>query len=151
MTKHQKGTMGLGLDDLVLLLRTGLPDFKGLARCAEPDVYPDLFFDETPAVIAAAKSLCAECPMIDECLNYALTVDQYGVWGGTSAKERKQLRRNLDAPASVDVRQVENRRLLRSSQPGSVLARHFNVSERTIQRWRKELEKASGSESAEVA
>ncbi len=139
MTKHQKANMGLGLDELVMLLNTGLPDFTG-AVCAEPWVDPDVFFDETPAGVAEAKALCARCPVSDVCLSYAMSVSEQGTWGTYTEKERKQLRRNLNsATQMVDVAAVENRRLLCSSQSASSLARHFRVSERTIQRWRKEL------------
>ena len=139
MTKHQKATMGLGLDELVMLLNTGLPNMTG-AVCAESWVDPDMFFDETAAGVANAKALCARCPVSDVCLSYAMSVKEQGIWGGYTEKERKQLRRNLNsATQMVDAVAVENRRLLCSSQSAAALARHFNVSERTIQRWRKEL------------
>ncbi|WP_016881504.1 MULTISPECIES: WhiB family transcriptional regulator [unclassified Rhodococcus (in: high G+C Gram-positive bacteria)] len=39
----------------------------------------------------AAKTLCAQCPVIDACRNYALTAGEtYGVWGGTTEKERRR-------------------------------------------------------------
>ena len=44
---------------------------------------PELFFDETPARIALAKSLCASCPMKSACLEGALSRSEpCGVWGG---------------------------------------------------------------------
>ena len=44
---------------------------------------PELFFDETPARIALAKSLCASCPMKFPCLEGALSRSEpCGVWGG---------------------------------------------------------------------
>jgi WhiB family transcriptional regulator, redox-sensing transcriptional regulator len=34
------------------------------------------------------------CPVIDDCLEYALETNQRsGIWGGTSERERKSLRR----------------------------------------------------------
>jgi len=43
----------------------------------------DLFFDEAPARIALAKSLCASCPMQAACLAGALSRQEpCGVWGG---------------------------------------------------------------------
>ena len=161
MTKHQKATMGLGLDEFVLRLNTGMPNMAG-AECAKPGVNPELFFEETAAGIAAAKSICAGCPVADLCLSYAMNVSEFGTWGGYTEKERKQLRRDLNTSAQmVDATQVENRRLLCSSQSASSLARHFKVSERTIQRWRKEVcaadsqkteaDSAPGFEMSEVA
>ena len=41
---------------------------------------------------AAAKAICAACPVIQACLHWALTVGEpHGIWGGTSAAERHHL------------------------------------------------------------
>ncbi|WP_327071187.1 WhiB family transcriptional regulator [Kitasatospora sp. NBC_01250] len=38
---------------------------------------------------AAAKAVCAGCPVREACLDHALrTRETYGVWGGLSAEER---------------------------------------------------------------
>jgi WhiB family redox-sensing transcriptional regulator len=38
---------------------------------------------------AAAKAVCAACPVVRECLDHALEVrEPYGVWGGTTPEER---------------------------------------------------------------
>ena len=43
----------------------------------------ELFFDESPARIAQAKTLCATCPMKAACLEGALSRQEpCGVWGG---------------------------------------------------------------------
>ena len=71
-------------------------DWRVRAACAG---YPnELFFPvgESPdeAIITKAKGICAVCPVSDNCLSYALETNQRsGVWGGTSEKERKSLRR----------------------------------------------------------
>lgn len=57
---------------------------------------PDVFFPEDfPAgnirkeIGKVAKNLCRECPIIKECLLYAITNnEEYGVWGGLLPKER---------------------------------------------------------------
>lgn len=37
-----------------------------------------------------AKAICATCPVIWNCLSWALAVrEPYGVWGGTSAEDRE--------------------------------------------------------------
>jgi len=43
---------------------------------------------------AAAKRVCKLCPVIGDCLDYALTNDEYaGVWGGLSERERREEKR----------------------------------------------------------
>ena len=54
----------------------------------------DLFFPEKGETPKAAKQVCAACPVRAECLAEALAGDiRFGVWGGTSERERRQLRR----------------------------------------------------------
>jgi WhiB family redox-sensing transcriptional regulator len=39
-----------------------------------------------------AKAVCAQCPVIQNCLRWALAArEPYGVWGGLSADERESL------------------------------------------------------------
>jgi WhiB family redox-sensing transcriptional regulator len=41
---------------------------------------------------AAAKALCAVCPVRQACLNHALAVrEPYGVWGGLNINEREMI------------------------------------------------------------
>lgn len=43
---------------------------------------------------ARAKALCASCPVLDDCLAFAIETNQTdGIWGGTTAAERSKLRR----------------------------------------------------------
>ena len=74
-------------------------DLHGEPPCAN---YPDAFFHDDATSSAGprwnyqiAKKLCADCPIRLECLEYALAADEeYGVWGGLSPVERRQLKRN---------------------------------------------------------
>ena len=53
------------------------------ARCASEVVGNDVFFSEELQDIAAAKSICAECPVIAPCLEGAIERrEPWGVWGG---------------------------------------------------------------------
>ncbi|MGH2711425.1 MAG: WhiB family transcriptional regulator [Actinomycetota bacterium] len=67
------------------------------AKCR--DVDPELFFPigttgPAAAQIEAAKAVCVNCTVRDECLEWALTTGQdAGVWGGTSEEERRSIRR----------------------------------------------------------
>lgn len=58
---------------------------------------PEVSFFPLPddaAGIARAKALCASCPVVDDCLAYAVETNQPdGVWGGATPSERVKLRR----------------------------------------------------------
>lgn len=74
---------------------------SALCRQFYPDL--DLWFPEQhagPHAIKRAKELCGECPVRNQCLDYALTNDErFGVWGGLTEKERHDLRRKRRAAA----------------------------------------------------
>ena len=60
---------------------------------------PELFFPhqgETQAA-RAAKRVCGNCEVTNECLRYALAHDEQGVWGGTTESERRTILRKLRA------------------------------------------------------
>jgi WhiB family redox-sensing transcriptional regulator len=42
-----------------------------------------------------AKTICRTCPVINQCLEHALTYEHDGIWGGLGSDERKQLKRNM--------------------------------------------------------
>lgn len=65
-------------------------DWQADALCRQVD--PDLWFPELGERDAAAKRICADCPVTGECLDWALATDErFGVWGGLSAAERRGL------------------------------------------------------------
>lgn len=69
------------------------------ALCAWTD--PETFFPEKGRSPAPAKDICTACPVIDDCLDWALTnKEPYGVWGGLTAQERRRLHRNREDDAS---------------------------------------------------
>jgi WhiB family redox-sensing transcriptional regulator len=42
-----------------------------------------------------AKNVCYGCAVREECLSYALKIgERYGIWGGTSERQRKKIRRS---------------------------------------------------------
>lgn len=43
--------------------------------------------------IDAAKRVCKECPLIKDCLEYALKNHEIGIWGGTTEHERKLIKK----------------------------------------------------------
>ena len=61
------------------------------ALCAQVD--PEAFFPEKGGSTRDAKKICDSCEVRGECLKYALeNEEQFGVWGGLSAKERRKLK-----------------------------------------------------------
>lgn len=62
---------------------------------------PDAFFMEDEIKdpnrnrkILVAKNICAECPVKNLCLEYALEANEpYGIWGGLTLPERNRLKR----------------------------------------------------------
>ena len=68
------------------------PGFMDLGSCRGMD--PEVFFPDRGESLAPAKAICADCIVRDECLEYALdNRERFGVWGGTSERERRRLRR----------------------------------------------------------
>lgn len=73
-----------------------MTDWRDRARCRSED--PELFFPvgqgaEAAEQERAAMAVCRPCPVRLECLAWALTVHEAGVWGGTSEAERRRIRR----------------------------------------------------------
>ena len=73
-------------------------DWRARAACrGTPD--PDLFFPPVttgPAAarqVAAAKAICAHCPVQAQCRTWALGHEAYGIWGGLTEHQRAHLRR----------------------------------------------------------
>jgi WhiB family redox-sensing transcriptional regulator len=66
------------------------------ALCREP-AYADVsFFPGQGEATEPAKAVCARCTVAEECLAYVTTAGDgiagHGIWGGTSARERRQHR-----------------------------------------------------------
>ncbi|WP_328596787.1 WhiB family transcriptional regulator [Agromyces humi] len=61
------------------------------ALCAQTD--PEMFFPEKGGPTSDPKKVCKSCEVRSECLDYALDNDEdFGVWGGTSPRERRDIR-----------------------------------------------------------
>jgi WhiB family redox-sensing transcriptional regulator len=66
--------------------------WRDQARCRGVD--PDIFHPSDEDDGAEAKAICAECPVREACLEYALTArEKDGVWGGLTARERRRVLR----------------------------------------------------------
>jgi WhiB family redox-sensing transcriptional regulator len=74
------------------------------ALCAQAD--GDAWFPERGRTATLARRICAACPVRAQCLDYALSgADTWGgisngIWGGTTPRERAELRRQQKAAAA---------------------------------------------------
>ena len=60
------------------------------AICAQTD--PEAFFPDKGGSTKEAKRVCLSCSVRADCLEYALThVERFGIWGGTSERERRKI------------------------------------------------------------
>lgn len=58
----------------------------------------DMFFPDKGGSTKEAKRVCAVCPVIEECREFALAHDErFGVWGGLSERERRQVLKGMVA------------------------------------------------------
>lgn len=75
-----------------------LTDWKTDALCRDVED-PDIFFGGADGTygkvghnnLVHIRELCAECPVRRECLLAGLH-EYYGIWGGTTAEERRRMR-----------------------------------------------------------
>lgn len=61
---------------------------RGLCR----EIPPSTFFPSDGVGVDVARRICADCPVRQPCLEYALAnrID-HGVWGGCSERERRRI------------------------------------------------------------
>ena len=93
--KQRKSDVSILASSLAL----GSADYtwRDQAMCRDTD--PELFFPigttgQALLQIAKAKSVCCQCPVTVECLEFALETNQdTGIWGGNSEDERRHMRR----------------------------------------------------------
>lgn len=80
------------------------PATDGSQPCAHAD--PETFFPTSSGrghtvelASLPAIRLCRRCPFIRACLGYALSHDVLGVWGGTTERQREELRQRHNITA----------------------------------------------------
>ncbi len=75
--------------------------FDGACRTTDPETFFSPETERGPRRRRReerAKALCAQCPVVRQCLDHALTVrEPFGVWGGLNATEREHLLRDRAA------------------------------------------------------
>jgi WhiB family transcriptional regulator, redox-sensing transcriptional regulator len=64
------------------------------SRAACRGLDPRLFFPADDEDAGPATAICAECPVREPCLEFALgSREREGVWGGTTERERRRILR----------------------------------------------------------
>lgn len=93
------------------------PNFDGTQPCAS--IHPEVYFqvegegrgdkqgygDNKMEANIIKKVSCNHCSFINECLEWAIHNEEYGIWGGTTEMERRTLRRQ----SGIDLRTIQNR------------------------------------------
>jgi WhiB family transcriptional regulator, redox-sensing transcriptional regulator len=78
---------------------------RSACRLADPDLFFHPEGERGPSRTnreAAAKSICAACPVLRECRTHALRVrEPYGVWGGLSEDDREAVYAQSPVPAQA--------------------------------------------------
>nr|WP_231930622.1 WhiB family transcriptional regulator [Friedmanniella luteola] len=79
-----------------------MPDWRDSAACVREDL--NLFFPISTVgaaaaqQVAAAKAVCARCPVRQDCLEWSLDVGpEFGIFGGCTEVERRRLRNERSA------------------------------------------------------
>jgi hypothetical protein len=98
----------LGNNDQQWMSRPDLPCLSESDKPLDIRYHADQYFDpatdpgtqgkSAARAAAEARKLCAGCEVKNECLAFALdTGEEWGVWGGLTARDRKKLRKNSAA------------------------------------------------------
>lgn len=122
--------------------------WRTFAACREVDA--ELFFPvaesgrEYERQVLAAKSVCAGCTVVSQCLAEAIDLLPHGIAGGLTAEERRAGRRR-GRRIEVDVELPSSSRsenaaigvaLLAAGGSPTAVARRCRVTERTVYRWK---------------
>lgn len=99
----------------VCLLRITMPGpitpplggWHGQGLCIGED--PDIFFPSNGDPGTRAREVCSACPVRQDCLEYAMEADEFGIWGGLDQHERRNLKRRQRRRAR-DMGQTTGRR-----------------------------------------
>jgi WhiB family redox-sensing transcriptional regulator len=75
-------------------------DWMKKGKCRNSD--PAVFFPSDGAGVEFARRICVDCKVKQLCLEYALVNNiEHGVWGGTSERERRRIKKARRANSTV--------------------------------------------------
>jgi hypothetical protein len=93
----------------------------------------ELFFpDNGVNTCQTIKKMCAECPVVNACLTYALHVEVDGVWAGTGVNQRRLLRRDLGIKA-VRIQTQYTTAIMMSQTDAAISARNKRARQKAEQ------------------
>lgn len=88
-----------------------IPDAPWMERAKCRGMTSEIFFGKeytgrqrhrptlTSVDIRRAKAICAICPVLQECFEFAMVNnEEYGVWGGTTHRDRERIRQAQSQP-----------------------------------------------------
>lgn len=75
-----------------LIVPSTMPSTGWMKRAQCVGESPAVFFPSDGVGVLRAQKICATCPVIEDCLEYALANHiSHGVWGGASERQRRRL------------------------------------------------------------
>ena len=110
-------------------------DWRHSASCKgmDPDVF--LLRRDQGGRNAAAKAVCAGCPVSAECLEVGAN-ELSGIWGGLSARQRRQL-----GHSKTDF-QIIYREWIRRNEPSEATAAYdLGISSEAVRQYRQKLKR----------
>lgn len=107
--------------------------------CSQVD--PELWFPEKGRQAREAMAICGSCDVRRQCLEYALTHHETGIWGGTTERERMRMRNAKPGQPTLynahrEVRNATIHRLTEAGMTTAEVAEHAGCDERTVVRVR---------------
>ena len=86
------------------------PEGGNCYRTEDPGFFPSTEDPDHPAVRAVKDFYCHNCPVRDECLQWALdTQSDWGIFGGTTGLERKLMRKSKRRFAPAETKRKTNK------------------------------------------
>lgn len=68
-----------------------------VSKAACQGMSTDIFFSNEPEDIKEAKNTCIQCEVRLQCLQWAISQNEAGIWGGFTEGERKRMPRRKKA------------------------------------------------------
>lgn len=99
---------------------------------------PRIMDGETLEDIRAAQAVCADCPVAQLCLDWAVSHEAHGVWGGKTPGQRATIRGKAPFVTVQELNFVRELRhdLTSPNKTAVSLATKYDTSERQIYRWK---------------